>query len=70
MNYNDNAVKTRSNSGRYMVRDNGYFETDISTLFVDAMFKYNGWSVMGDTRIEPLITLWPCIRMAVRLEMS
>lgn len=46
--YNDNAVKTRSNSGRYMLTDNGYFETDISTLFIDAMFKYNGWSVMGE----------------------
>lgn len=46
--YNDNAVKTRSNLGKYMINDTGFFETDISTFFVDAMFKYRGWSFMGE----------------------
>ncbi len=31
-----------------MVNDEGFYETNISTLFVDAMFKYNGFSFMGE----------------------
>ncbi len=46
--FNDNAVKTRSNLGSYMITDTGFFETDITTLFVDAMFKYKGVSVMAE----------------------
>lgn len=46
--YNDNAVKTRSNMGSYMITDDGFFETDIQTLFLDAMFKYKGVSVMAE----------------------
>ncbi|MEX2597796.1 MAG: porin [Salibacteraceae bacterium] len=46
--FNDDAVKTRSNLGTYMVTDTGFHQTDISTLFVDAMFKYRGWSFMGE----------------------
>ncbi len=46
--FNDNAVKTRSNMGSHMVTDFGVFETDIKTFFVDAMFKYRGWSFMGE----------------------
>ena len=45
---NKNAVKTRSNQGTYMFNDTGLFETDINTLFIDAMFKYNGYSFMGE----------------------
>jgi hypothetical protein len=45
---NVNAVKTRSNQGSYMLNDIGFYETNISTLFVDAMFKYNGFSLMGE----------------------
>ena len=45
---NQNAVKTRSNQGSYMFTDGGFFETDINTLFIDAMFKYNGFSFMGE----------------------
>src|SRR5690606_6167930 len=33
--FNNNAVKTRSNQGSYMVTDTGFFETNISTVFVD-----------------------------------
>lgn len=46
--YNDNAVKTRSNMGDYMVTGAGFFETDISTFFADAMFKYKGLSIMAE----------------------
>lgn len=45
---NQNAVKTRSNQGSYMTNDIGFFETDINTVFVDAMFKYRGFSFMGE----------------------
>jgi len=46
--YNSNAVKTRGNQGSYMDTDIGLFETDISTLFIDAMFKYQGFSLMAE----------------------
>lgn len=45
---NDRAVKTRSNMGRYMETDNGFFETDIHTLFIDLMYKYRGFSLMAE----------------------
>lgn len=44
----DRAVKTRSNMGSYMVNDEGYFETDVTTIFADMMFKYGGFSMMGE----------------------
>lgn len=49
--YNNNAVKTRSNQGSYMTidgADDAYFETNINTFFLDAMFKYNGVSLMAE----------------------
>jgi phosphate-selective porin OprO/OprP len=45
---NQNAVKTRSNQGSYMFNDTGFYETTITTVFIDAMFKYNGFSFMGE----------------------
>jgi phosphate-selective porin OprO/OprP len=46
---NQNAVKNRSNMGSYMILDDGsLFETDITTVFVDAMLKYRGFSVMAE----------------------
>ena len=45
---NSNAVRTRSNLGDYMFNDVGLYETTIKTLFVDAMFKYRGFSFMGE----------------------
>ena len=44
--HNNNAVKTRSNLGSYMANDDGFYETNINTWFVDAMFKYQGFSLM------------------------
>ena len=47
--YNHDAVKNRSNGGNYMfLNDGSLFETDITTLFIDAMFKYNGFAFMGE----------------------
>lgn len=46
--HNNNAVKTRGNQGSYMVNDTGFYETNINTLFIDAMFKYNGFSLMAE----------------------
>lgn len=46
--HNNNAVKTRSNQGSYMLTDTGFYETNINTLFIDAMFKYNGFSFMAE----------------------
>lgn len=46
--HNNNAVKNRSNQGSYMVTDTGLFETNINTLFIDAMFKYQGFSFMAE----------------------
>ena len=43
---NKNAVKTRSNMGSYMIIDNGFFKTDIQTIFIDAHFKFRGFSLM------------------------
>jgi len=45
---NNNAVKTRSNQGNYMFTTDGFYTTNINTLFLDATFKYNGFSVMGE----------------------
>ncbi len=46
--FNNDAVKNRSNQGSYMKTSTGFYETNISTLFIDAMFKYNGFSFMGE----------------------
>lgn len=46
--HNNNAVRTRSNQGSYMETDTGFFETNINTLFLDAMFKYKGFSLMAE----------------------
>ncbi len=46
--FNADAVKDRSNQGSYMETSTGFYETNISTIFVDAVFKYNGFSFMGE----------------------
>ncbi|MDN3491927.1 porin [Winogradskyella bathintestinalis] len=48
-NYNQNAVRERGFNGAYMIRNNGtLYETDQTTIFLDAMFKYKGFSFMGE----------------------
>ena len=48
--FNNNASKTRSNQGSYMINDNGdgFYSTNISTLFIDAMYKHKGFSFMAE----------------------
>jgi len=47
--FNDDAVRTRSNQGSFMVLENGsLYMTDISTFFADAVFKYKGFSLMTE----------------------
>ena len=45
---NKDAEKNRSNQGSYMANDIGFYQTDINTIFVDAMFKYQGFSFMAE----------------------
>jgi len=46
--FNNDAVKTRSNQGLYMKTDVGFHETNITTLFIDFMYKHKGFSLMGE----------------------
>jgi hypothetical protein len=46
--FNSNASKTRSNQGSYMLNDTGFYATNISTLFLDAMYKHQGFSFMAE----------------------
>ena len=46
---NNNAVKNRSNMGSYMTQSNGgLVETDITTVFIDGVIKYNGFALTGE----------------------
>ena len=53
-NYNQDAVRERGFTGDYMFttedesKNGPLFETNQTTIFVDAMFKYNGFSFMGE----------------------
>jgi phosphate-selective porin OprO/OprP len=48
-NYNQSAVRERGFAGDYMIRTDGsIYETHQTTIFADAMFKYNGFSFMGE----------------------
>ncbi|MEP0265292.1 porin [Dokdonia sp.] len=51
--HNNNAVRSRSNLGSYLFIDGSddpedLFETNINTIFVDAIFKYQGFSFQGE----------------------
>jgi len=46
--FNNRAVKNKSNQGNHLINDAGYFETDIITVFADMMFKYKGISLMAE----------------------
>ncbi len=52
---NNNASKTRSNQGSYMYIDGTsegssaeFYQTNISTLYIDAMYKHKGFSFMAE----------------------
>lgn len=48
--FNEKAARTFGNQKDYMLNDSkgGYFLTDVTTVFVDLMFKYKGWSLMAE----------------------
>jgi hypothetical protein len=52
--FHNRAVKDKSNQGKYMENDSqeGYFETDVTTVFADMMFKYGGFSMMGEYAVR------------------
>ena len=48
-NFNEEAVRERGFAGDYMVRsDETIYGTNQTTIFVDAMYKFNGFSFMGE----------------------
>ena len=48
-NFNEEAVRERGFAGDYMVRsDETIYGTDQTTIFIDAMYKFNGFSFMGE----------------------
>jgi len=65
-NYNQDAVRERGFAGDYMFatedesKNGPLYETDQTTIFADAMFKYNGFSFMGEfakrTATDPIFT--------------
>ena len=53
--FNNNASKTRSNQGSYMYINGtsegssaNFYQTNISTLYIDAMYKHKGFSFMAE----------------------
>jgi len=48
-NLNKDAVRERGFAGDYMIRmDGSIYTTDQTTIFIDAMYKKNGFSFMGE----------------------
>lgn len=56
--FNDRASKTRGNQGGFMYNDSdrGYYTTDVTTIFIDLMFKYKGWSIMSEYASRDALT--------------
>jgi hypothetical protein len=50
-NFNEDAVRERGFAGDYMIRNDEtktIYGTDQTTIFIDAMYKHNGFSFMGE----------------------
>ncbi|WP_158840560.1 porin [Polaribacter sp. L3A8] len=48
-NINKDAARTRGNQGDYMINNSGsLYSTDVSNVFIDAMYKYKGFSLMAE----------------------
>lgn len=49
-NFNEDAVRSRSGLGSFLFIDGGdnLFESNATTIFADAMFKYKGFAFMGE----------------------
>jgi len=45
---NADAVKSRSNLGSYLATNEGFYQTNINTFFLDTHFKYRGFSFMAE----------------------
>jgi len=56
--YNDRAVRKQGNIKGFMYNDEGYYQTSVSTIFADMMFKWNGVSLMAEyankTAVDPI----------------
>jgi hypothetical protein len=64
--YNDRAVKNKSNQGSYMMYDrdgdgddDSYFQSNVSTIFADLMFKWKGFSLMGEYALRDADAIEP-----------
>ena len=48
-NFNNDGVRERNNLGSYIYRSDGsLYQTDMTTIFADLMFKYQGFSLMSE----------------------
>lgn len=56
--FNHDAVRSESIGGDYLYIDDGFYQTDISTLFLDAIFKYRGFSFMGEYALRKAEDPW------------
>lgn len=48
--FNDRAARTFASRGIFMENDSerGFYTTNITTIFIDLMYKYKGWSFMAE----------------------
>ncbi len=42
--YNDRAVRSRGNQGKFMIPDGNVVTNSLTTFWIDAILKYKGWS--------------------------
>lgn len=47
-NFNDNAVRTNGQLGKYMITDTGLHETDMTNIFFDAVARYRRYSFLAE----------------------
>ena len=46
--YNDDAARVRGNQGSFMLPDGDIVTNSLSTLWIDLIYKHNGWSFMTE----------------------
>ncbi|MFV0365741.1 MAG: porin [Mangrovibacterium sp.] len=47
-NFNDDAVRTQGQLGKYMVTDTGFHESDMTNIFLDAAVRYRRYSFLAE----------------------
>ncbi|MFV0290894.1 MAG: porin [Mangrovibacterium sp.] len=47
-NFNDDAVRTNGQLGKYMINDVGFHQTDMTNIFIDAVLRYRRYSFMAE----------------------